>query len=532
MSMNRRSFLTGAAGCVSAAIAPQARAGAALPHKTRILRFVPQGNLSHPDPLVSLSPAARNSGHMIWDQLFGLTLSGEVKPQMVGSHEVSPDGHTWRFTLRDGLRFHDGAPVRATDCVASLHRWGKRRSIGQKILAESDRIAALDDQRFEIVTRRPFPNMVAMLGLDTFFFIMPEPIANTPPLEPIKSFVGSGPYRFVADEWQSGVRAVYARNEQYVPRSEPADFLAGGKRVWFDLVEWMILPDPATAAAALQRGEVDWVQRPLPDLIPVLRDAPGVRVLPPDPVGFMLLMVFNHLQPPFNNVELRRALLPAIDQSQFVQAAIGDDPTIGHPGVGFFTPGQGMDSAVGMEALTKPRDLALARKLVAESGYARERIVILQPADVPEQRAICEVAHELFRSLGLNSELVMQDVAAIEKRRLSREPVDKGGWSVLAITFDGLGASDPANHQALRGNGVAGFFGWPTSPEMERLRDQWFVAPDVAGQRHIAEEMQRTAFAQVPFMPLGHWLPPMAIRTSMADVTSAPFPVFWNARRA
>ena len=523
--MKRRSLLHSAAAFALARPAIAA-------NQTRILRFVPQGNLNHPDPLVTIAPAARNAGHMIWDQLYGQTITGAPRPQMVAGHEVAADGRTWRFTLRDGLRFHDGVPVRAADCLASFMRWGKRRSIGQKLLAELDNGRIIDDQRFELTTKRPFPRMLDMLARDTFFFVMPERMAITPPLQQISEFIGSGPYRFATDEWQAGVRAVFTRNDSYAPRAEAADFLAGGKQVHFDRVEWLVLPDPATAAAALQQGEVDWVQRPHPDLLALLRKARGVNTVSADPFGATLMLLFNHLQPPFNNPALRRALLPAIDQKAFVQAALGDDPAIGRAGIGFFTPGLGMDSTIGLDALTGPRDLTLARRLVRESGYKGDKIVILTATEVPEQNAVCLVAAELFGKIGLTVDLVTLDQGALEKRRLSREPVEKGGWSVVPLTYDGLGAADPSSHQALRGNGLGGFFGWPTSPELEALRDQWFLEADEKAQRAICGEMQRIAFEQVPYMPLGHWFAPTALRGNLTGLVRAPFPIFWNLARA
>lgn len=530
--MKRRQFLANSAAtgtAMATATALSCPAIAALEPGT--LRFVPQGGLNHPDPLVTLAPNARNSGHMIWDSLYGQTVTGEALPQMVAGHEISSDGRTWRFTLRDGLRFHDNEPVRATDCVASFHRWAKRRSIGQKLIEEIDAIRAITDHRFEITTHRPFARMITMLGRDTFFFVMPERIANTSPLQQISEFVGSGPYSFATNEWQPGVRAVFNRFAAYQPRPEPADFLSGGKRVQFDRVEWTMMPDPATASAALQRGEVDWVQRPLPDLLPLLRRTKGVTVTANDPFGAMLVLLFNHLQPPFDNPRLLRALLPAIDQTQFVQAAVGDDPALAQTGVGFFTPGLGMNTALGLSALTAPRDLALSRKLVGESGYAGEKLVILSPTNIPEQQAICEVARDLFVKLGLNVEYVSLDQGALEKRRLSTEPVSKGGWSAVAVTFDGLSAADPSSHQLLRGNGTKGFFGWPISPELEALRDQWFLAETRDAQQSICAEMQRIAWQQVPFMPLGHWFAPTAMRDSLRDVLASPFPLFWNIRR-
>ena len=524
--MNRRRLLKAVS---SFAAAPLAAPAIAAPAKT--LRFVPQGNLNHPDPLVTIAPAARNAGHMIWDQLYGQTLTGEPRPQMVAGHDLSADGRTWRFTLREGLRFHDGVPVRAHDCVASLLRWYKRRAIGQKIASEADDTRVVDDRRFEIVTKRPFRLLPAMLARDTFLFMMPERMANTPPLQQISAFVGSGPYRFVTDEWVAGVRAVFARSDSYVPRDEAPDFLAGGKRALFDRIEWAVLPDPATAAAALQRGEVDWLQRPHTDLLPILRKSPGVVVNTTDPFGSMLAFLLNHQQPPFNTPATRRALLPAIDQATYIQGAIGDDLAIARPGLGFFTPGLGMDTTAGLDALTGKRDLGLARRLIAESGYRNERVVILAASEVPEQSAISQITADLLGRLGMNVDLVTMDQGTLEKRRLSREPVENGGWSISPLTFDGLSAADPSSHQILRGIGTAGFFGWPDIPALEAQRNLWFDAPDRAAQQAICREMQRIALETVPFMPLGHWFAPTALRANLTPPVRAPFPIFWGIDR-
>jgi peptide/nickel transport system substrate-binding protein len=497
-----------------------------------VLRFVPQGGLKHPDPLVTIAPNACNSGHMIWDSLYGQTIGGGVRPEMVAGHEVSADGRTWRFTLRDGLLFHDNEPVRAADCVASFNRWAKRRAIGQKLLDELDQIRVFDDRRFEIATKRPFPRMITMLGRDTFFFVMPERIANTPPLQQILEFVGSGPYRFVTDEWQPGARAAFTRFEKYSPRGEPADFLSGGKRVAFDRVEWVTLTDPATAAAALQRGGSGLGATPAAGPAHFAAPRSGREAHGKRPVRVHVDAVVQSPPAAVRQSKVVARAAAAIDQTTFMQAAVGDDPALAHTGIGFFTPGLGMDSSAGLEALTGPRDIAAARKLVGESGYSGEKVVVLSPTNIPEQQAICEVTLDLFTRIGLNVEYVGLDQGALEKRRLSREPVDKGGRSIVAITFDGLSAADPSSHQAIRGNGAKAFFGWPTSPELETLRDQWFLAEDQSSQKKICAEMPRIAWRQIPFMPLGHWFAPMAIRDNLRDVVTAPFPIFWNVRRA
>ena len=505
-------------------------AAPAVAQPARILRFVPQGNLSNPDPVWTTTTLARNHGLMIWDTLYAVDAGLNPRPQMVAGHDIRDDGRTWRFTLRDGLRFHDNEPVRATDCIASIQRWARRRGLGQRLLAQTEAMVAISDTVFEIRMTRPYALMPTALA--DWCFIMPERIAKTSPFEQIKEYVGSGPFRFLPDEWVSGSRAVYARNPAYIPRNEAPDGASGGKVVNFDRVEWRIVPDQATAAAALQSNEVDWVEQPLLDLLPTLRQARGVRVLRNDKVGAIAMVAVNHLHPPFDNPKLRRALLPAIDQAAFMQAAYGDETDLFRTGIGVFTPGLPMATTAGLEALTAPRDPALARRLVAESGYKGERVVLMSPSDYPDQQAFSQVIRELMVQLGMTVDYVSMDWGTLVQRRTSKEPADKGGWSMFCTTYEGMSVANPASHFPMRGNGADGWFGWPTDPEMEALRDQWFDAPDEAAQKSICDTMQRRAFQTVPFYPVGQRFLPTATRDSLTDLVPASYPIFWNVRKA
>ena len=512
------------------ALAASALAAPAVAQNASVLRFVPQGNLNNPDPVWTTTTLARNHGLMIWDTLYAVDTALNPHPQMVAGHELRDDGRTWRFTLRDGLRFHDGEPVRSVDCVTSIQRWAKRRGLGQRLLAQTESMPVVSDTVFEIRMTRPYALMPTALA--DWCFVMPERMAKTSPFEQIKEYVGSGPFRFVRDEWVSGSKAVYARNEAYVARSEKPDGASGGKVAHFDRVEWRIMPDQATAAAALQANEVDWIEQPLFDLLPALRKAPGVRVLRNDKVGAIAMVAINHIQPPFDNPKLRRALLPAIDQAEFMAAAYGDETDLFRTGVGVFTPGLPMANEAGLEVLTKPRDPALAKRLVAESGYKGERIVLMAPSDYPDQQAYSQVIRAVMVGLGLNVDYVSMDWGTLVQRRASKEPIDKGGWSMFCTTYEGMTVANPASHLPLRGNGLDGWFGWPTDAEMEGLRDQWFDAPDVAAQKAICETMQRRAFETVPFYPVGQRFLPTAVRDSLVDLVAASYPVFWGVRRA
>jgi peptide/nickel transport system substrate-binding protein len=498
--------------------------------ETRPLRFVPDANLSAIDPIWTTALVAQAHGYLIFDTLYGIDAAGKLRPQMCSGHDISADELTWTFTLRDGLAFHDGEKVRAQDCVMSLRRWASRDSFGQQLSAATNEITALDDRRFQMRLKKPFRQMLYGLGARNCF-MMPERMAKTPSSEQIKETVGSGPFKFLPAEWISGAHAAYARFDGYVPRQEAPSFYAGGKVAKFERVEWIVQPDSATAAAALQTGEVDWVEQPLIDLCPMLRKSPDVLVAVNDPYGWQPIIALNHLNPPFDNPKLRRALLPALDQKAFIEAIIGDQSELGHAPGGYFADGQPMATHFGLEVLTRPRDIKLAKQMVTDSGYHGEPVVLLSPSDRPVYSAVSFVARELFQKIGLNVDFQAMDWGSVITRRTSQNPTDKGGWSAFITALDGVTVSTPGGDFALRGNGKKAWFGWPTDDKLEQLRDAWFDAPDLASQKAVAEQIQRRGLETLPYIPLGQYFQPTAYRSDIKDIVKAMYPLFWGVRR-
>ena len=527
--MQRRSLLTGAAALGAAGTLGLARPaigqGAA-----RTLKFVPQANLANPDPVWTTTIVAANHAHMVWDQLWNFDEGLTPRLQMLAGATTSADGLTWTLTLRDGLLFHDGEKVRSNDCVASLLRWMKRDGMGQRIAGQMNEMKVVDDKTFQILLKKPFA--LIPMAFANNCHMMPERMAKTDAFQQITEYVGSGPFRFVRDEWVSGSRAVYAKFDKYLPRNEAPNNMSGGKVVNIERVEWHIAGDPATAAAAVQTGEVDWVEQPLSDLLPVLSRAAGVVVESTDLFGNAGLIRFNHLHPPFNNQKLRQAVLAVTNQKDFLAAIMGADSKLTQSGIGVFTPGTPLASDAGMEKINGPRDLAAAKKLVAESGYKGERAVIMAPTDFAVINAMAQVTAQLCRDLGINVDYVATDWGALVQRRASREPVEKGGWSIFCTYGDGFTFSNPAVYTALWGMGEKAWFGWPTSPKMEALRDAWFEAPDLATQQKLGREMQVLALDEVPFVPLGLWRQPIARRANVTGILKATRPLFWNVKKA
>ena len=359
---------------------------------------------------------------------------------------------------------------------------------------------------------------------------MPERLATMAPVQ-VKELVGSGPFRFRADEQVSGSRLVYERNPAYQPRptGEPS-LLAGPKRVHFDRVEWQVMPDPSTAALALQQGEVDWVEAPLLELLPTIRARPRLAVEELDPQGTSCLLRFNQTLPPFDNVAIRRAVLAAVDQSNFMAAVAGDDKTLSRSDLGFFTTGSTMASKEGMEALTGPRDVAAARRAIAEAGYKGERIVLLGAADLPAIARLGDVAVDFLTQLGFNVDYVLQDWGSMLLRMANRNAIDKGGWNAFCVTVPGITQIDPSAHNFIRAQGERAVFGWPRDPKLEALRDTWFASTDPTEQHAIGVAMQRQAFAEVPYIPLGLFYQPTALKKELTGMLRG-LPLFWNIRR-
>ena len=502
----------------------------ALAQAQKPLRFIPQANLTALDPVWTTAVITYNHAYMVYDTLFGYDGAGNIRPQMCAGHEISADGLTWTFTLREGLMFHDNQKVRAQDCVPSLMRWGSRDSFGQHLMRYVNEIVALDDKRFAIRLKKLCPQLLFGLGARQCF-MMPERVAIRPGTEQLTDPIGSGPFRFLKDEWVSGVSAAYARFDGYVPRQEPAMFFAGGKVANFSRVEWTVQPDPATAAAALQRNETDWVELPLIDLVPMLKKSPGVNTAILDPGGWLMFMVLNHLNPPFDNLKIRQAVQKVVDQQVFVESVVGDQKELALIPTPLFPPTMPMGNKAGMERWNGPRDIAGAKRMIAEAGYKGEPVMLMAPSDQPALMQMSEVARALFLSIGLNVDYRVMDWGSVVTRRANPNPVDQGGWGAFISVMSTLTGANPVSMLPLRGNGRKGWFGWPTDEKLEQLREAWFDAPDLAAQRAIAEQVQLRFYETVPFLTLCRMQQPTAFRSDIKDLVSASFPVFWGVRR-
>jgi peptide/nickel transport system substrate-binding protein len=532
--MDRRAFVkavagAGAFGAAGGLAAPAISQRAA----ARALRLVPHADLANFDPIWTTASIARNAALLVFDMLYGVDSALQPRRQMVESESVSPDGLTWTFSLRSDLKFHDGEPVLATDAVASINRWAARDAMGQMLKAIENELVAVDDRTFRWSLRKPFPKMLLALGKigTPCCFVMPARVAATDPYKQINEYVGSGPMRFIKDEWTPGARAVFEKFAGYVPRQEPASWFAGGRRVMSDRIEWVVIADQATAAAALQSGEVDWLEYPLPDIVPLLRKNRAIVVGLTDPNGYVATLFFNHLHPPFNDVRARRAVLMALSQADYMRAYVGDDDQMWKPMPGFFTPGTPLYNEEGGDILKGPRDLDAARRLLAESGYARETVTAMAAQDIGFHKAWGDVTADLLTRIGVKVDYTATDWGTVVARRAQKSPPGQGGWQIFHTGWYGVDCVDPT-FKPLRANGDKAFFGWPDIPQVETEIAAWYDANTFDEEKAIARRLNKAAFDNAIYAPLGVWMQYQAWRSNVSGVQPGPLPFFWGVSKA
>jgi peptide/nickel transport system substrate-binding protein len=492
------------------------------------LRFVAEADLKIVDPVWTTAYITRNHGYLVYDTLFGMDEDHQVKPQMVDRTTVSENGMKYTFTLRDGLRWHDGQLVQPEDCVESLKRWGKRDRFGQLLMAHTAKVTPVDKKTFTLELAERFGPVLEALGKPSSNvpFMMPARIASTPAEKQITEIVGSGPFKFAKDEWRSGDQVVYVRNPDYVPRNEAPSGSAGGKKVYLDKVIWRYVPESWTAAEALAAGEVDWWQEPPLDYLPKIEQNPDLQTFLFDPLGSQGWLRPNHLQPPFNNRKAREALLHMMDQVTYLALAVGPSKYY-RPCYSVFACGGPYATKTGAEPIIN-HDLTRARQLVTESGYDGKPVVVLHATDRVHMNAAALVTRQRLESIGFNVILKAMDWSTTLSARASKEAPEKGGWNLLHTWWTAEDVLSPAVHFGLLGAGPAAWFGWPDVPQLDKLTTDWVRATEPAKRKQIAEEVQKVALREVTYVPWGEWVQPTAFRKNVQGVLKFTAPIFWN----
>ena len=496
------------------------------PAPVKVLRVVPQADVVVTDTLFTTAWISNIHGTMVWESLFAWDSKLQAKPQMAQEWSTSPDGLTWRFTLRDNLKFHDGQAVTTADVIPSLKRWMAIDAAAKRVAAVTTAMVPVDGKTFEWTLSRPVPPLVDILAAAPSRFAIIVRAKDIPePGKPMTSTIGSGPFRFNTDLRVSGARVVYDRNPDYVPRPEPPDGLAGGRVVRVDRVEFHIQPDQATAAAALQAGEVDLLERPSFDLLPTLRRSRGIKLQVLSELAGQAILRPNSLHPPFNDPRARLALSYIINQDDQMAAGYGDAEYYQRCN-SFFVCGSSHGTEAGAEGFGP--NLARAQQLLAEAGYKGETLRMMGTRDISYMGPMAEVTADALRKAGLKVDLTWSDWGTVVSRSTSKAPPDAGGWNLYITGQPGALAWSPSTNifanMACDHSNIAG---WPCDEEVERLRAAHANAAP-SDRPAILEQLQRRLAVVNPYRLLGQATQPVAYRANLAGVLASPVIPYWN----
>src|SRR5712664_565308 len=512
------------------ALALSAALAVSPPADAKTITAVMHSDLRIIDPGFTTAYITRDHGYMVYDTLLATDSNFKIQPQMA-DWKVSDDKLTYTFTLRDGLKWHDGAPVTADDCVASLKRWAKVDAMGQKLMDFTAGLEAADVKTIMLKLKEPYGLVLESIGKPSSLvpFMMPRRLAETPPNQQIKEQIGSGPFKFVQAEFQPGVKAVYEKNKDYLPRKEAPSWTSGAKVVKVDRVEWITMADAQTAVNALQSGDIDFMEIPPFDLVPVLAANKDLKVEILSKLGFQTIGRMNFLYPPFDNVKVRRAAFMAMNQKDVLDAMVGNPEYYKICGA-VFGCGAPLATEVGSESLVKGNGMAEAKKLLAESGYDGTPVVLLAPGDVVTLKAQPIVAAQLLRAAGFKVDVQAADWQTVVSRRANQKPPKEGGWNMFFTNLTAADVVNPVGHLQISGKGTkGGWFGWPEDARMEAMRDAFARSSSPEEQKKIASEIQSEVYDQVIYIPLGQYLLTSAWRKSLSGILDGPAtPVFWN----
>ncbi|MBI4271940.1 MAG: ABC transporter substrate-binding protein [Candidatus Rokubacteria bacterium] len=495
------------------------------------LKVVMHSDLKIVDPIWTTAYIVRNHGYMVYDTLFAMDAKGEIRPQMVDKYDVSADKLTYTMTLRDGLLWHDGKPVTAEDCVASIKRWAAKDSMAQKMMGFVKELQVVNPKTFRIVLKEPTGLVLGALGKPSSNvpFMMPKRVAETDPNTQISDFTGSGPFVFKKEEWKPGDKAVYVKFGKYKPRPEPASGLAGGKVVKVDRVEWKWIPDHQTAINALLAGEVDYLESPPHDLYPVLKQDANVRLVSLNPLGNQYTFRFNSIHKPFDNVKVRQAVFYAFNQEDFLKAVIGD-PAYYKTCKSFFPCGSPLATTKGMDGLLES-NFEKARGLLKEAGYDGTPVILMHSTDLAVLANLAPVAKSLMERAGFKVDMHSMDWQTLVSRRAKKDLPAQGGWNAFLTSWVSADILNPVMMGFMNASCDKAMFGWPCDKEIESLRDQFARETDPARQKAIAEAVQVRETHYPTHLPLGQWYGAVAVRKNISGMIDAPVTVFWNVEK-
>ena len=451
----------------------------------------------------------------VWEKLVTLNSNAEAVPELSESFDVSDDGTTIVFTLREGVKFHDGSTMTADDVVASMNRWIEGFSSAAAMVGDA-RFEKVDDKTVKIVGSSPLILLPAMIAGAA----QPASITTAAACENeddngyLKDYIGTGPYKFV--EWKQDQYVKLERFDDYSAygtEGQPMDGWSGYKGAPTKILQFNIVPDQATATAGLEAGQYDVIFNIQDEDYARLESNPDL-VTSKGQSG-SVAFIFNHKSGIASNQYFRNAVNTAIDCDAVLMAAYGSAYELGS---GYMDAGQVFWQSDAGSHLYNQKDPEKAKQILADGGYKGESFKILV-ASLNRMDSMAIVLKSELEAIGIPVELSIVDWATLIDYRK-----DPANFDMYITSF----AEVPV--PSLKLYFGKDYPGWSDDEKLAELFTNMTSATTLDDAKKAWDELQGYSWEYLPIICPGHYMGMFAWQKDVSGINMfSGGPKFWNA---
>ena len=456
------------------------------------------------------------TAHM-YEALYTLDQNYQPVPMLAESlPAMSADGLAYTIKLRQGVRFHNGKEMTSEDVVASLKRWGGYAAQAKPLWGAVEGVRAVDRHTVELRLKEKVGIvLISLANSNNFGAIYPKEIAEKYPTpQKVTEYVGTGPFKFV--EWKPDSHIRMVRFDDYKPRPEPATGYGGAKAAHVDEIRWIPMPDVATRVAALESGDVDFVDDLQPDAYQKIRGNAKLRPVIVRPLTWPTA-VFNKKEGLATNQKLRQAIQAAIDIEPAMQAAAGNPVFYRLDSALAFQEQKAWHLKTGVDHYNK-RNQERAKQLLREAGYRGEPIRWVTTKEYAWMYNIALVTKQQLEEIGVNVDLQVVDWATLVQRRNNPQMYDIFSTGMTLVP-------DPTQHPYLR----CDWPGWTCDKDINDRMDALRREADPKKRLALWDEIHQLFYERVPVIRYGDLLGLRAMQAYVKGFNEGmAFPRFHN----
>ncbi|MEK5038104.1 ABC transporter substrate-binding protein [Sporosarcina sp. FSL K6-3457] len=465
------------------------------------------------DPSMTVSQVALNIAGNVFETLYTLNANYEPVPMLAESVDVSEDGKTYTFKLREGVKFHNGEEMTAEDVVASMNRWVTTSSRAKSLLTNAE-FTVQDPTTVVLTLESATSDVLIILATKAQFpAIMPAAMVEAASAEGVNEYIGTGPFQF--EEWKQDQYIHLVKNEEYQAVEAEASGLSGKKEAFVEDVHYHFVTDHSTRIAGIQTGQYDIAESIPLESYEQLNSSDDVQVSSYD--GGALTAFYNTNEGLLADVKIREAITTGLKMDEILLASYADADLFSlNPG--YMNPNQTQWATNAGEGIYNAGDVEKAKQLLQDAGYNGEEITLLTTKDYGEMYTATIVIQEQLRQMGVNVKVENFDFPTFLERKNDFTKWDifvaSTGYQLtppqlLAVTPDWAGTKDAKITELLTAIRSA------ESPEAAQAK--W-------------DELQGYLYEYLPSTVIGHYKSLIASTNELEGFTVFEAPILWNTK--